>query len=421
MTKPDPPAAWLQAISPPLEGEKFPLTGEEFVIGRSAGCDLVLKEDTVSSRHARLFKKDRQWMAADLQSTNGTRLNGQAIVQSPIHTGDRISVESMDLQFINSGEIQLRSSSGDRPEKSFSFSGPDLVIGRSPTCQVILTEETVSAQHARIFQRDNGWWIRDLDSTNGTRLNGRAVTEHPLRSGDTIGIESREFTFINPLEVARTAVPREEVPATRLREPEIPAPERRTPASGSPLPAAHPSPAGWSRGLTLGLLFALLVNIGYPFLIALMKLPQVTGRNLLMVLSNILSRLPLLHLPTHWIKFFNRDALSISLMVVLVLGLLGGGVITRRTGPKNPLAAALFFSLLYLIITQAAQLLVLKLNFTRFVNQYTQVGVTFNDNLTAFLAGTGLSLATAFVLALLGGLPVRHRRGKSPTGTAGES
>ena len=131
--------------------------------------------------------------------------------------------------------------------------------------------------------------------------------------------------------MARTAVPREEVPATRLREPENtrPSPQPRVPA---PQPPATPlSPAGW----TLGLLFALLVNIGYPFLIALMKLPQVTGRNLLMVLSNILSRLPLLHLPTHWIKFFNRDALSISLMVVLVLGLLV--VIMLVAGKVSPL------------------------------------------------------------------------------------
>jgi len=47
-----------------------------FVIGRSPGCDLVLRDMTVSSRHAELRRVAGNWLPADLDSTNGTHING---------------------------------------------------------------------------------------------------------------------------------------------------------------------------------------------------------------------------------------------------------------------------------------------------------------------------------------------------------
>jgi pSer/pThr/pTyr-binding forkhead associated (FHA) protein len=395
---------WLQGVSASHQEEKYLVTREEFFIGRAPECDLVIDEDTVSARHARIFATGTGWHLEDRDSANGTRLNGEKISRAPLHSGDLLTIESRQFQFFNTREIQLQGTDGSHRHQQYYLTGEELTIGRSPTCRLVLSEKTVSGEHALIFRKDGEWWIRDLDSTNGTRVNQTPVTLQSLRSGDLITIESLTFKFINPLDVERTVLPHPDIPPTRIHEGKkadtAMMPEPR-PVSASR--AKQPSPR-WTRGLVLGLLFALLVNTGLPFITAVMKLPQVTGRNLGMVLTGILGRLSLLHLPTHWIRFLNRDAASFVIMGAVVLGLLGGGYITRRTGPKNAVTAPLIFSLVYILSAGILQLAVLRGNLTRFLNQFTLVGIPFATPLTAFLAGTGLSLLTAFFWAFLGGL-----------------
>lgn len=64
----------------------------------------------------------------------------------------------------------------------------DLVIGRHPSCDVVVTDETVSRRHAQLTFRDGGWVLQDLHSTNGTRLNGQYVGRCRLRPGDQLGL-----------------------------------------------------------------------------------------------------------------------------------------------------------------------------------------------------------------------------------------
>jgi len=64
----------------------------------------------------------------------------------------------------------------------------ELVIGRHPSCDVVMGDETVSRRHAQLIFRDGGWIVRDLDSTNGTRLNGQYVGRCRLRPGDQLGL-----------------------------------------------------------------------------------------------------------------------------------------------------------------------------------------------------------------------------------------
>jgi hypothetical protein len=63
-----------------------------------------------------------------------------------------------------------------------------LVIGRHPSCDVVVTDETVSRRHAQLTFRDGGWVLQDLQSTNGTRLNGQYVGRCRLRPGDQLGL-----------------------------------------------------------------------------------------------------------------------------------------------------------------------------------------------------------------------------------------
>ena len=64
----------------------------------------------------------------------------------------------------------------------------ELVLGRSRACDVVLSGEAVSRQHAQLFFRDGNWVIRDLGSTNGTRVNGVRVGRCRLRPGDRVAL-----------------------------------------------------------------------------------------------------------------------------------------------------------------------------------------------------------------------------------------
>ena len=62
----------------PAEGDTFvrDVEADSQVIGRSTKCDVSIPDRFLSRRHARLFKKDDQWLIEDLGSRNGTFING---------------------------------------------------------------------------------------------------------------------------------------------------------------------------------------------------------------------------------------------------------------------------------------------------------------------------------------------------------
>jgi hypothetical protein len=60
----------------------------------------------------------------------------------------------------------------------------EMVIGRHPSCDVVLGHAAVSRRHARLRFRDGIWVLQDLDSTNGTTINGLRVGRCQLRVGD---------------------------------------------------------------------------------------------------------------------------------------------------------------------------------------------------------------------------------------------
>lgn len=68
----------------------------------------------------------------------------------------------------------------------FSVETPELVIGRSPASDFRLTDEGVSRRHAMLVHTQGHYFIQDLDSSNGTFLEGRRVKRAPLMEGDLI-------------------------------------------------------------------------------------------------------------------------------------------------------------------------------------------------------------------------------------------
>ena len=62
-------------------------------------------------------------------------------------------------------------------------------LGRAPTNTAPLPDETASLEHALLHLREGQWWLEDLDSRNGTRLNDTPITQPtPIMPGDVIGV-----------------------------------------------------------------------------------------------------------------------------------------------------------------------------------------------------------------------------------------
>jgi transcriptional regulator with GAF, ATPase, and Fis domain len=73
--------------------------------------------------------------------------------------------------------------------------GEFLTLGRNPGCQYSLSDPSVSGRHARIERKENGYFLRDLQSRNGTYLNGVKVLEAFLAEGDRIQIGKTQLKF----------------------------------------------------------------------------------------------------------------------------------------------------------------------------------------------------------------------------------
>ncbi|MBZ4418223.1 FHA domain-containing protein [Myxococcus sp. RHSTA-1-4] len=94
----------LKFISGKYQGGEFPLKADkQVVIGRSSELDMVLVEDMVSRKHAKIVFSDGKITIEDLGSTNGTFVNGEKVKQARLKEGDRILIGTSILKLVHQG------------------------------------------------------------------------------------------------------------------------------------------------------------------------------------------------------------------------------------------------------------------------------------------------------------------------------
>ena len=178
-----------------FEKRRIPIDGS-LIVGRSPECDLVLESDRVSRRHARVAFEDGRWRVEDLDSLNGTKVNGTKLrgQTAIVGSGDVVEVGSHHMILVGPRD----SPGATRPGASVvgvSQVIQKLLVGRDPECDIVIASDLVSRRHAEIVWTSRGPEIRDLDSRNGTRVNGEPVAKQLLEPGDEIGIASFRVTF----------------------------------------------------------------------------------------------------------------------------------------------------------------------------------------------------------------------------------
>lgn len=81
-----------------------------------------------------------------------------------------------------------------------------LVLGRRESCDICLRFPNVSNVHAKLIFQDGYWWIQDMNSTNGVKVNGMRVPKKVLLPGDEITIAKRRYVINYTLAAGRRAL-----------------------------------------------------------------------------------------------------------------------------------------------------------------------------------------------------------------------
>ena len=83
-----------------------------------------------------------------------------------------------------------------------------LIVGRKESCDIVLRFSNVSAQHCELFVVSGYWYVRDLNSTNGIKVNGTRVREKRLDPGVVLSIAKHQYEIrYNPIELGAVGPP----------------------------------------------------------------------------------------------------------------------------------------------------------------------------------------------------------------------
>lgn len=125
--------------------------------------------------------------------------------------------------------------------KEFPFDKDEMTVGRKPDNDVVIDNPAVSGRHARIVKQGDGFFIEDLNSTNGTFLRGAKVLKAALRNKDEVAVAKHSIVFLNDEEKSAPVAPAQAVSSEATVVMAAPARPKLTPElpSGGAAPSAE--------------------------------------------------------------------------------------------------------------------------------------------------------------------------------------
>ena len=255
------------------------LVESTFHIGTDPKSHLVLDDSSVSEKHAYIQMEGSHLYLSDLNSYKGTSVNGQKVTERfQLRPGDLIKIGDVELEITDPKQRTGSSStsvkakadwtitalSGELKGKAIALHGT-MVLGRSEKCDVVINDEHMSRRHAEVNLRDGVLRIIDLNSSNGTRVNGVKITEQVLKPGDKINFDQLVFIVAGPQDFIEADIDADEEEATVFRVAAMPkAKPKSVPVSSTAVKSAAPQveqqvSAAQSGGAGTGLKIAVVV------------------------------------------------------------------------------------------------------------------------------------------------------------------
>lgn len=141
-----------------------------------------------------------------------------ALASSNTRLESRVTASAPDAPELPEGLwVLVRSANDQHSHHRVNVVGPSFCIGRHPSSQLCLSDPTVSGRHAEIVTINRDLFVRDLNSTNGTLLNGRRLQHLTgLRSGDVLHFGSVMYTLQSSTDEATSSTITADVSAEAL-------------------------------------------------------------------------------------------------------------------------------------------------------------------------------------------------------------
>lgn len=218
------------------------------LVGSDTACQVVLKQDGISSKHLDIQIKGDQLTLVNLAGDKAVSINGRPVdKQAELGIGDTVVLAGIKLLIVDPKSeskpvISAKGASGwaIRPNHSalankvYSIDGKT-VVGRSNECDLSFSVTHLSRKHAELFILNGQLMVKDLESANGTYVNGARIEEAKLQKGDELRLDTLTFTIIGPGgESDRTTV-RSAV--------SIPSIKTEAPVTATPKPVQSSAPA----------------------------------------------------------------------------------------------------------------------------------------------------------------------------------
>ena len=223
----------------PQTGEVYQLDKETVTIGRGTRNDIVFDDNDVSREQCSLVWRETDYELHDLGSTNGTYVNGQRVnTHRMLHDGNLIELgDHITLEYAHNPALETTEQTvlepevsppvnvtpiapgethqyalvveiGPNPRRIYSLTEDIITMGRDLSNDIVIQDPEVSRWHLQLFSNVDGYSAKDLESTNGTLLNGnRLIDSKPLQLFDTIELGTAvRLHYIYDTEEARQRI-----------------------------------------------------------------------------------------------------------------------------------------------------------------------------------------------------------------------
>ena len=231
----------------------LPLVQTLYGVGRDEVNEIRLTERNISRKHASLKQNGEGWVVADLDSYNGTFINGIRVAgEQHVGHGDILQLGDYRLEFSDEGRAappqptaaaaktqplaqhqrpdRLVVVVGPQPGQEFFLDRDHFTMGRSEDANVSVNHSSVSRFHSELFSVGNGRYeIIDKGSANGIRINGQEVRRGFIEAGDALELGDVRLRFVGAGKIFRAGFDhRQALPAVTGYDPSA-----KKPASSS--------------------------------------------------------------------------------------------------------------------------------------------------------------------------------------------
>lgn len=211
----------------------LPLHHDEYGIGRAEANSIRLTDRNISRKHAKMRRGPQGWLVSDLQSYNGTYVNGVRVVSEQLlQPTDIIQLGDYRIELLDEVAAQPAAPGAPaapsapqpipghhRPDRLVVVVGPTpgtefpldraelQLIGRAEDANISINHSSVSRLHAEIVALGNGRYeVVDKGSANGIRINGVELKRGILEAGDALELGDVRLRFVGAGKVFRSMV-----------------------------------------------------------------------------------------------------------------------------------------------------------------------------------------------------------------------